>query len=143
MTTHTSDRGDFELSTDRAHLDIDRVESFLRASYWASDRPRDVIERSIAASLCLGAYRKSDGLQVGFCRLVTDYATFGWLCDVFVDEPFRGQGLGVAMVETLIKLPEVAGLNLVLQTADAHKLYERFGFAPLGHPDRWLYRPRA
>ena len=104
--THTY-HGEFELSTDKARLDLDRVEAFLRASYWASERPREVIESSIAGSLCLGAYRKSDGLQVGFCRLVTDYATFGWLCDVFVDAAVRGQKLGVAMVEALVTLPEV------------------------------------
>jgi predicted N-acetyltransferase YhbS len=72
---------------------------------------------------------------------VTDYATFGWLCDVFVDPVARGQKLGLAMVEALVTLPEIRDLNLVLQTADAHKLYERFGFAPLWNPERWLYKP--
>jgi GNAT superfamily N-acetyltransferase len=115
----------------------------LRASYWAAERPREVIEKSIAGSFCMGAYRRSDGLQVGFARLVTDYATFGWLCDVFVDPSARGQKLGVAMVEALVTLPEVSNLNLVLQTADAHKLYERFGFAPLWNPERWMYKPKA
>lgn len=139
----TTTFGDYELSTDSARLDLGRVESFLRASYWASERPREVIEKSIAGSLCMGAYQRSDGLQVGFARLVTDYATFGWLCDVFVDPVARGQKLGVAMVEALVTLPEVRDLNLVLQTADAHKLYERFGFAPLWNPERWLYKPRS
>ena len=134
---------EYDLSTDPARLDIDRVELFLRASYWAAERPREVIEKSIAASLCMGGYRRSDGLQVGFCRVVTDYATFGWLCDVFVDPITRGQKLGVAMVEALVTLPEVRDLNLVLQTRDAHKLYERFGFAPLWNPDRWMYKPRS
>jgi GNAT superfamily N-acetyltransferase len=135
--------GDYELSNDPARLDLDRVEAFLHASYWAAERPGEVIERSIGASLCMGAYQRSDGLQVGFCRLVTDYATFGWLCDVFVDPSARGQKLGVAMVEALVTLPEVRDLNLVLQTADAHKLYERFGFAPLWNPDRWMYKPKS
>lgn len=135
--------GDYELSTDPARLNIDRVEALLHASYWATERPRAVIERSIAGSLCMGAYQRADGLQVGFARLVTDYATFGWLCDVFVDPIARGQKLGVAMVEALVTLPEVRGLNLVLQTADAHKLYERFGFTPLWNPERWMYRPRS
>ena len=135
--------GDYELSTDRARLDVDRVEAMLRASYWAAERPREVIEKSIAGSLCMGAYQRSDGLQVGFARLVTDYATFGWLCDVFVDPVARGQRLGVAMVEALVMMPEVRGLNLVLQTADAHSLYERFGFAALWNPERWMYKPRS
>jgi len=115
----------------------------LHASYWAAERPRQVIEKSIAGSLCMGAYQRSDGLQVGFARLVTDYATFGWLCDVFVDPVARGQKLGVAMVDALVTLPEVRDLNLVLQTADAHKLYERFGFASLWNPERWMYKPRS
>ena len=115
----------------------------LHASYWAAERPRQVIEKSIAGSLCMGAYQQSDGLQVGFARLVTDYATFGWLCDVFVDPVARGQKLGVAMVDALVTLPEVRDLNLVLRTADAHKLYERFGFASLWNPERWMYKPRS
>ena len=142
-TAYSGFFGDYELSTDPARLDIDRVEVMLRASYWAAERPREVIEKSIEGSLCMGAYQRSDGLQVGFSRLVTDYATFGWLCDVFVDAAARGQKLGVAMVEALVTLPEVRNLNLVLQTADAHKLYERFGFAPLWNPDRWMYKPRS
>jgi GNAT superfamily N-acetyltransferase len=135
--------GDYSLSTDPRNLDIDRVEAMLRASYWAAERPREVIEKTIAGSLCIGAYRRAGGLQVGFARLVTDYATFGWLCDVFVDPVARGQKLGVAMVEALVTLPEVRDLNLVLQTADAHKLYERFGFTPLWNPDRWMYKPKS
>ena len=82
--------GDYELSSDPARLDLDRIESFLRASYWAAKRPREVIEKSIAGSLCMGAYQRADGQQLGFSRLVTDYATFGWLCDVFVDPAARG-----------------------------------------------------
>ena len=135
--------GDYELSTDPARLDLERVEAMLHASYWAAERSREVIEKSIAGSLRIGAYKRSDGLQVGFARLVTDYATFGWLCDVFVDPIEREQKLGVAMVEALITLPEVRDLNLLLQTADAHKLYERFGFAPLWNPERWMYKPRS
>jgi GNAT superfamily N-acetyltransferase len=133
----------FDLSTDPARLDLDRIEAMLRASYWAAERPREVMEKSIAGSLCMGAYQRTDGLQLGFARLVTDYATFGWLCDVFVDPIARGQKLGVAMVEALVTLPEVRNLNLVLQTQDAHKLYERFGFAPLWKPNRWMYKPKS
>jgi GNAT superfamily N-acetyltransferase len=135
--------GEYELSTDQARLNIDRVEAMLHASYWATERHREVIEKSIAGSLCMGAYQRADGLQVGFARLVTDYATFGWLCDVFVDPVARGQKLGVAMVDALVTQPEVRELNLVLLTADAHKLYERFGFAPLWNPERWMYKPKA
>jgi GNAT superfamily N-acetyltransferase len=118
---HTFQHGDYELSTDKERLDLDRVESFLRASYWAPERPRETIERSIDGSLvCLGSYRRNDGVQVGFCRVVSDGATFGWVCDVFVDEAHRGRKLGEAMVEMLVGLPQLRGVRLVLATRDAH-----------------------
>ncbi len=131
----------YDLSTDRSRLDLDRIEAFLRASYWAPDRPRDVIERSVANSLCLGAYSRDDGLQVGFCRVVTDNETFGWLCDVFVDEAHRGRKLGEAMVQTLIDLPQLKGLRLLLATRDADGLYAKYGFVPLPSERIWMQRP--
>ena len=92
-------------------------------------------------SLCLGVYRKADGLQAGFCRLVTDYVTFGWVCAVFVDSAFRAHGLGTAMLETLVNLPELSGLRLILATRDAHSLYEKFGFQNRWpQPERWMVR---
>jgi GNAT superfamily N-acetyltransferase len=133
-------RGDFEFSADPARIDLDRVESFLRQSYWAPNRPRDVIEKSLRSSLCLGVHRRADGLQAAFCRVVTDFATFGWVCDVFVDSAFRAHGIGTAMLETLVNLPELAGLRLILATRDAHSLYEKFGFEPLPQPERWMIR---
>jgi len=81
--------------------------------------------------VCLGAYRRGDGLQVGFCRVVSDGATFGWVCDVFVDEGHRGRKLGEAMVEMLVGLPELRGVRLMLATRDAHGLYAKYGFEPL------------
>ena len=130
----------FELSTDRSRLDLDRIEAFLRASYWAAERPRDVIAHTLEHSLCLGLYRIEDGLQVGFCRAVTDYSTFAWIADVFVDPSLRGMGLGKRMVQSLFGLPELAGVRLVLQTNDAHGLYAQFGFLPLFHTERWMER---
>jgi GNAT superfamily N-acetyltransferase len=130
----------FELSTDRSRLDLDRVEVFLRASYWAAERPRDVIARTFEHSLCLGLYRIEDGLQVAFCRAVTDYSTFAWIADVLVDPDLRGLGLGKHMVQSLVGLPELAGVRLVLQTNDAHSLYAHFGFHPLSHTERWMER---
>jgi GNAT superfamily N-acetyltransferase len=134
--------GDYELSFDPARLDLDRIESFIRQSYWAPARPRDVIEKAIQNSLCLGAYRTPDGPQVGFARVVTDYATFGWVCDVFVDPTARGQHLGVAMMHALTEHPDLRATGLMLATIDAHGLYERFGFKALSHPERWMNRPR-
>lgn len=81
-------------------------------------------------------------MQVGFCRWVTDRATFAWLCDVFVDTPHRSRGLGVFLVRTAMEHPDVAGLRLVLGTRDAHELYRRFGFDALAAPERWMEIPR-
>jgi GNAT superfamily N-acetyltransferase len=119
-------RGGYEISTDPERLDVERVWRFLRTSYWAANVPRDVVERSIAGSLVFGLYAP-DGAQAGFARVVTDGVTFGWLADVFVLEPHRGQGLGVWLVECVLDhLREVP--KLILGTADAHGLYARFGF---------------
>jgi len=134
------DATQYELTTDKARLDLDRVEAFLRASYWAPERPRDVMGRSMANSLCLGAYRRGDGLQVGFCRVITDNETFGWVCDVFVDEAHRGRKLGEAMIEALVGLPELHGVRLVLATRDAHGLYAKYGFEPMPTEPSWMSR---
>lgn len=134
------DLGHYEISTDRGRIDIDRVEAFLRRSYWASERPRDEIERSLENSLCFGAYRKPHGLMVGFCRVVTDYVSFGWVADVFVDEGLRGAGVGKGLIQAVVSHPELAGLQLVLTTRDAHGLYEQFGFRVLPKPKRWMIR---
>ena len=122
-------RGEYELSTDRRRVDVDLVHDFLaRHSYWARGIPRAVVERSLEHSVVMGLYGP-DG-QAGFARAVTDHATFAWLGDVFVVDAARGRGLGTWLVETLVGLPELAGLRRwMLATADAHDLYRRFGFA--------------
>jgi GNAT superfamily N-acetyltransferase len=135
------DLGDYEISTGSARLDVDRIAAFLRESYWASRRPREVIEKSITASLCFGAYRKADGLQVGFARVVTDYATFGWVADVFVDPACRGAGLGKALIKAVVETPDLQGIRLLLVTRDAHGLYAQYGFEPLATPENWMLRP--
>jgi GNAT superfamily N-acetyltransferase len=98
-----------------------------------------VVSRSVRESLTLGLYGPDDG-QVGVCRLVTDYATFAWLCDVFVDPAVRGGGLGTFLVGTATAHPDVRDLRLVLGTRDAHELYRRFGFESLAAPERWMER---
>lgn len=130
------------ISTDPADLDIDWIHAALsERAYWALDRPRDVIVASIEGSVCFGAYRGSR--QVGFARVVTDQATFGWVCDVFVDESERGRGVGGALLEAITTHPRLHGLNrLVLATRDAHALYARYGFAPLENPERFMLRRR-
>ena len=138
------ERGDgYVISTDKARLDVAYVHRYLaEESYWAQGRGRVVQEAAIAHSLCFGVYR--DGQQVGFARVVTDCATFGWLCDVFIDEKERGRGLGKWLIETVTSHPDVANVRrLMLATRDAHELYRRYGgFEMLSNPERWMTRQR-
>ncbi len=128
------------VSDDRSLVDMARVHEWLSTqSYWAGGRSRRVVARSIEESLTLGLYGRHDE-QVGICRWVTDYSTFAWLCDVFVDAPVRGTGLGTFLVATATAHPDVRGLRQVLGTRDAHELYRRFGFESLGSPERWMER---
>ena len=132
-------RGDFVISTDPRRVDIDVVHGFLVRSYWAEGIPRDVMERSIENSLPLGLYERSE--QVGFARVLTDWAVFAMLMDVFVLERCRGQGLGTWLVEVATSLPELEGLRrFMLGTADAHELYRRFGFREPTRPDLLMER---
>jgi GNAT superfamily N-acetyltransferase len=135
----SSARDGYVISTDPARLDREAIWSFLRTSYWSPGIERDVVERGIEHSLVFGLYAP-DGAQAGFARVLTDHARFAWLADVFVLEEHRGRGLGVWLVETVVGHPQLAGLRVVLATADAHGLYERFGFVPVV-PGRWLERP--
>jgi GNAT superfamily N-acetyltransferase len=126
------------ISDDPALIDIDIVHHWLSTqSYWARNRPREVTERAIAGSLNFGLFT-DDGTQVGFCRWVTDGATFAWLCDVFIDQGHRGDGLGVFLVTVATEHPTVTGLRLLLGTGDAHELYRRFGFTSIAQPERLM-----
>lgn len=129
------------ISTDRSRVDVRAVHDALSTeAYWATDRPFEVQARAIEHSpLLVGAYL--GGEQVGFARMVTDLATFAWLADVFVLAAHRGGGLGTTMVRTIVEHPAVADLRLqVLATADAHGLYERFGYTALDEPRKWMHR---
>ena len=118
------------VTDDRSSIDVEYVHQWLSTqSYWARHRPRDVTARAIDASINLGLFNQ-DGNQVGFCRWVTDGATFAWLCDVFVDPAHQGHGLGVFLVKVATEHPSVTGLRLLLGTKDAHELYRKFGFTP-------------
>jgi len=130
----------FEISTDPARVDLDLTHRFLsRDSYWATGLPSDVLERSIKGSVVFGIYRGSK--QVGFARVVTDKATFGWIGDVFVVPEVRGRRLGKWLMECIIGHPELQGFRRwMLATRDAHGLYEKFGFTPLHSPDRFMER---
>jgi GNAT superfamily N-acetyltransferase len=132
-------KGDYTISDDRARLDMDVIYNFLNeSSYWARGRSRARVERSIEHSLPFGLY-KGDG-QVGFARVVTDYATFAWLADVFVLDSERGRGLGAWLVEAVMAHPELGGVRRwLLATHDAQELYRRFGFRDLkDSPLGWM-----
>ena len=125
---------EYRISLDPAELQFDVIHGYLVRSYWSPGIPRETIEKAARHSLCVGAY-SPDGAQVGFARLVTDHATFGYLADVFVLEAHRGRGLSRAMVEALMSLPEVRGMRrLMLATRDAHGLYEKLGWSRVTDP---------
>lgn len=135
-------RGEYTLSSDTDRLDLAAVHRFLSASYWSPGLPMEVFRRAVGGSICFGVYH--GGEQVGFARIVTDRATFAYLCDVYVVEAHRGRGLGRWLGEAAIAHPELQGLRRwVLVTRDAHGLYERLGFRPLARPDGYMewHRP--
>jgi GNAT superfamily N-acetyltransferase len=119
----------YEISTSRERLDVERIHRFLSTeAYWSPGVAREVVERSIAGSLPFGVYAE-DGEQVGFARVVTDYATFAWLADVYIEAAHRGHGLGKRLVAEVLEHPDLQGMRRwMLGTADAHELYRRFGF---------------
>ena len=132
----------YEISTDRSRLDRALIHRFLcEESYWARGRDRETIERSIEESaLCFGVYR--DGRQVGYARVVTDRCTFGWLADVFVVREERGRGVGKRLIEAVLEHPDLKEVpRWLLGTADAHSLYERYGFRSADQ--RFMVRERA
>ena len=135
----------FVISTDKSKLDIPFIHRFLsEESYWRLDIPIDIVEQSIAHSLCLGVY---DGeKQIGFARIITDEATFGYLADVFIDGMYRGRGLSKWLMEVIMELPFISLLRrFMLATKDAHGLYKQFGFTPITFPERFMqvHRPDA
>jgi GNAT superfamily N-acetyltransferase len=135
-------RGEFLVSTDPVRLDLDVIHGFLTNCYWAKGIPREVVARSIEHSLCFGVYDRS--AQVGFARVVSDFATVAYLGDVFVLESHRGRGLSKWLMECIMRHPALQNLRRwMLLTRDAHGLYSQFGFAPLSSPERYmeLHRP--
>jgi GNAT superfamily N-acetyltransferase len=141
MTPWEDRRGIYIISTDKALLDIRLLHLFLsREAYWSLGRPRAVVERAIEHSLCFGVYDR--GTQVGFARVVTDYATFAWVCDVFVLPSHRGRGLSKWLMQSLVSHPDLQGLKRVLlATRDAHELYRHYaGFETLPEPGKWMIR---
>lgn len=130
----------YAISTDPARIDADRVHAWLSEdTYWALGRPRDKQDKALAGSLNFGVYDAASGEQVAYARVITDAATFAWLCDVYVDRSVRGKGIGKAMVTTVRDHLEGLGIRrILLATKDAHGVYEEVGFKPLEHPDQWM-----
>lgn len=134
----------YEISTDPSRFDVTAIHAFLTQSYWSPGVPRGTIERAIANSLCFGAFWQ--GQQVGFARMVTDKATFAYLCDVYVLEEHRGRGLAQELMSHIVRHPDLQGLRrMMLATRDAHGLYAKYGFTPLAAPDVMMevHRPNV
>ncbi|HSG45031.1 MAG TPA: GNAT family N-acetyltransferase [Anaerolineales bacterium] len=130
-------KDNFTISTDPSRLDVDAIADMLTRAYWAKGRPRENTERAIANSLVFGLY---DGdKQIGIARIVSDFAVFAYLCDVFIHEDYRSRGLGKWLMETVKSHPDLQGLRrLLLATHDAHELYKQYGWMPLENPHNWM-----
>jgi GNAT superfamily N-acetyltransferase len=131
------DKG-YIISTDKSRIDFERVYHYLEhESYWANGITTERLRKAIENSMCFVILKQNE--LVGFTRVVTDKATFAYICDVFVLEEHRGLGLSKWLMQTVIQHPELQGLRRwSLATADAHGLYEQFGFLPLSKPERWM-----
>lgn len=130
----------YELSADASRLDVPRIHQWLSTdAYWAMGRPREEQDRAIAGSLNFGVYAAASGEQVAYARVITDRATFAWLCDVYVDRSVRGKGFGSALVAGVRDHLEPYGLRrILLATTDAHGVYEKVGFSALDEPEKWM-----
>jgi GNAT superfamily N-acetyltransferase len=130
-------KDNFTISTDRSRLDRDAIANMLARSYWASGRPRERTERALDNSLVFGVYEGDK--QIGLARVVTDYAVFAYLCDVFIHEEYRAHGLGKWLMQTIMSHPDLQGLRRwTLATRDAHGLYKQFGWSPFTNPGNWM-----
>jgi GNAT superfamily N-acetyltransferase len=133
----SSQRKDFLISTDKHRLDRELIHKFLTSCYWAEGIPKETVDRSIENSLCFGLY--GNGQQVGFARVISDFATYAYIGDVFVVERFRGEGWGKLLMRSIMQHPDLRGLRRWgLVTRDAHRLYAQFGFQPVKSPERHM-----
>ncbi|TMC17635.1 MAG: GNAT family N-acetyltransferase [Chloroflexi bacterium] len=136
---HEWRRGEYLISTDKSRLDLTVIHNFLKTSYWAAGIPLEVVRRSIEHSLSFGLYKEDK--QIGYARVITDYATFAYLGDVFILEPFRGQGLSKWLMEVVVTHPELQGFRRwLLLTKDAHGLYKKVDFTGVATPERYMER---
>jgi GNAT superfamily N-acetyltransferase len=137
MSKGEQNRLGYRISTEAGAMDVDAIHAYLSGSYWSPGIPRAVVASAIGGSLCFGLFHTER--QVGFARVITDRATFAYLCDVYVLEDHRGRGLATWLMETVIAHPHLQGLRrFLLATRDAHGLYEKFGFVPLARPEMFM-----
>jgi len=133
---------DFTVSTDPDRLDLEAIHAALSREYWSEGIPRETVARALRGSLCFGLYvveGQREGRQIGLARVITDAATFAYLCDVYVLSEFRGRGLGKLLMRAVMEHPDLQGLRrFSLVTRDAHELYRPFGFAEITSPDRHM-----
>lgn len=141
MNSEKTISAEYSISTDPLKLNIDIIYNYIsNESYWGRGRSLEVIKKSIENSLPFGIYYKNE--MIGFARVLTDYATFAWIADVFILEEHRGKGLSKWLMETILAHPKLQGFRRwVLATKDAHELYRKFGFRELNKPERWMERP--
>lgn len=138
LNNHLSwEKDGFTITTDKSKMDIDVIHGYLSRSYWAQGIPRVTVKKSMEGSLCFAVLNGSR--QVGFARVITDKATFGYLADVFILEEYRGKGLSKWLMEIILGHPELQNFRrLLLSTRDAHGLYRQFGFKDLVSPENWM-----
>ncbi|MEY4199412.1 MAG: hypothetical protein RLZZ265_1152 [Verrucomicrobiota bacterium] len=129
----------YELTDESARQDIDAVTALLRSTYWAADRPQSVMERSMRNSLCFGLFHEA--VQIGFARVVSDFATVGYLCDVVIADGHRGKGVGKWMLNCILEHPQLKGCRIDLFTKDAQEFYRGFGFGPHRYTNMVRYPP--
>jgi GNAT superfamily N-acetyltransferase len=140
MKIYETSQNEFFISTDKTKLDVDAIHNYLcNESYWAKNIPVQTVQKSIEGSYCFGLYVVQNSItqQIGFARVITDCATFGYLADVFILETYRGKGLSKWLMKTIMECPDLQGMRRwLLATKDAHGLYLKFGFAALDKPER-------
>lgn len=131
-------KNDYAISTDKSELDVNAIHHFLSTrAYWCLNIPLEIVKRSIDNSLTFGLYRGS--VQVGFARVISDYATIAYLGDVYILEEYRGQGLSKWLMETIMHHPDLQGLRRwILLTGDAHELYKQYGWTEIANPENWM-----
>ena len=132
-------KGDYIISTDKRKLNITAIHNYLKNAYWSKNKPRRLVKKSIKGSVCFGVYHYKK--QVGFARVITDLATYGYLADVFIIPEYQSKGLGKFLIKTIMEYPDFQEFrSWSLATKDAHGLYAKFGFKPLAEPEKRMLK---